>query len=108
LAYTDEQENSNTAYSDQENIEVLNSYFVSSFIFDMVDGDYDVDYLLFQNKNKNSPRNINIVESEVVDILRLIPPNKANGPNKVRHRILKSRIYSVSTCKPLTVFYNIS
>jgi len=44
LAYTDEQENSNTAYSDHEKTEVLNSYFVSISDLD----DRDVEFLLFQ------------------------------------------------------------
>ena len=47
-----------------------------------------------------------ILQSEVVDVLRILKINKASGPDGINYRMLKNTIHITSV--PLTKFFNLS
>ena len=48
--------------------------------------------------------NITIDEQEVLDIISVLPVNKAIGPDCISHKMLKSTISTI--VKPLTMLFN--
>lgn len=48
--------------------------------------------------------NIFIDEQEVLDIISILPVNKAIGPDLVSHKMLKATLFTV--VKPLTLLFN--
>ena len=50
--------------------------------------------------------NIQVRESEVIDILKILKVNKATGPDGISNRMLKSTCNTV--CAPLTRLFNLS
>lgn len=87
-------------YSDIGKIESLNTYFSSISSVD--------------NKNAALPNmyslcretlcNIYINEQEVLDIISILPVNKAIGPDLVSHKMLKATLFTI--VKPLTLLFN--
>ena len=50
--------------------------------------------------------NLQVRESEVIDILKVLKVNKATGPDGISNRMLKSTCNTV--CAPLTRLFNLS
>lgn len=48
--------------------------------------------------------NIVINEEEIIDIISILPVNKAIGPDNIRHKILKLAKFTIS--KPLCLLFN--
>ena len=49
---------------------------------------------------------IKILQSEVVDVLRILKVNKASGPDGISHRMLKNTSQTISV--PLTKLFDLS
>jgi hypothetical protein len=88
------------AYSDMDKIETLNTYFSSISYLDDSNETLPTLYSLCSN----SLCNITINEQEIIDIISILPVNKAVGPDLISHKMLKSTISTVA--KPLTMLFN--
>ena len=47
-----------------------------------------------------------IQENEIVDVISILPVNKAVGPDCISHRMIKTTVIAVS--KPLCILFNMS
>ena len=61
---------------------------------------------VFRNHSDVEFTHIEITDSEVTDILKILKINKATGPDGVSNRILKCTINTI--CVPLTKLFNLS
>ena len=92
--------NVHITYSDFDKVEALNSYFAS--ISSLFDNEPTLpDFSLFCN---NVLENIEIVEQDIIDIISVLPINKAIGPDSISHKMLKATIFTIST--PLCILFN--
>ena len=82
--------------------EVLNIFFCTVSTID----DANVNLPNFELRTNNTLSNINILQSEVIDILNLLKVNKAIGPDGISHRMLKYTSKTISV--PLTNLFNLS
>ena len=88
------------SYSDFDKVEALNNYFVS--ISPLVDNEPALPkFSLFCNTILDR---IEIVEQDIIDIISVLPVNKAIGPDSISHKMLKATIHTVSI--PLCVLFN--
>ena len=95
-------DNTNYAFSNEEKTNLLNDYFcgISSI---------DESNLALPNFDKRTNAvmpDIKILQSEVVDVLRILKVNKASGPDGISHRMLKNTSHTISV--PLTKLFNLS
>ena len=69
--------------------------------------DANVNLPNFELRTNNALSNINILQSEVIDILNLLKVNKAIGPDGISHRMLKytSKTISVPLAKLFNLWY---
>ena len=58
----------------------------------------------FSLKTKNSLNNIQIQESEIIDVIKTLITNKACGEDQISHFILKKTSYTVAI--PLKMLFN--
>lgn len=100
MHYTDNNGTDNCAFSDNDKIELLNTYLSS--ISNLYDNYKDLPVL--QHKCTDNFSNLVIQEHEVFDILSVIPVNKAVGPDSISHKMLKSCKETIS--KPLCFLFN--
>ena len=95
-------DNTNYAFSNEEKTNLLNDYFcgISSI---------DESNLALPNFDKRTNAvmpDIKILQSEVVDVLRILKVNKASGPDGISHRMLKNTSQTISV--PLTKLFDLS
>jgi hypothetical protein len=45
-----------------------------------------------------------ITENEIIDVIQILDPNKATGPDKISHKMLK--ISPEKIAKPLLIIFN--
>ena len=95
-------DNNEYAYTNEEKSEVLNNFFCTVSTID----DANVNLPNFELRTNNTLSNINILQSEVIDILNLLKVNKAIGPDGISHRMLKYTSKTISV--PLTKLFNLS
>ena len=87
-------------YDDNEKCNLLNEYFSSVSSLD--DGNSPLPE--FDLKTNNTLNHFVISESEIIDIIKIQNPNKATGPDKISHRLLK--ISPEVIAKPLALILN--
>ena len=88
------------AYDDSDKCELLNKYFSSISKLD----EENVTLLQFDSKTNNIIHEIHITENEIIDVIQIIDPNKATGPDKISHKMLK--ISPEKIAKPLLIIFN--
>ena len=86
--------------SDLEKATLFNNYFANISRID--DDDSDLPY--FPDRTVEFIENIDITESEIIDIIGSLKLNKASGMDDISHKMLKNTVRSVS--KPLLVLFN--
>ena len=91
-------DNNEYAYTNEEKSEVLNNFFCTESAID----DANVNLPNFELRTNNTLSNVNILQSEVIDILNLLKVNKAIGPDGISHRMLKYTSKTISV--PLIQF----
>lgn len=72
-------------YEDDEKCELLNKYF--SFISSLEDANIPLPDI--EHRTNNFLRDIVITTDEIVDIIKILNPNKASGPDIISHKMLK-------------------
>ena len=77
--------NNSYAYINSDKANVLNDFFSSVSTID----DNEVPLPHFENRTQPFFSEININNSEVIDILKTLKVNKATGPDGISHRMLK-------------------
>ena len=87
-------------YGDDEKCELLNTYF--SFISSLEDANVPLPDI--ELKTDNFLRDIVITTEEIVDIIKIINPNKASGPDIISHKMLK--ICPEKIAAPLQIIFN--
>ena len=83
-------------FTDYETAEELTSYFTSISTID----DTNIELPPFRNRSDVDFTNIQVTESEIIDILKILKLNKATGPDGISNRMLKSACNTV--CVPLS------
>ena len=87
-------------YGDDEKCELLNKYF--SFISSLEDANVPLSDI--ELKTDNFLRDIVITTEEIVDIIKIINPNKESGPDIISHKMLK--ICPEKLAAPLQIILN--
>lgn len=100
IQYTSDTGEFNIAFTDTEKVDVLNKYFSSVSNVDDTLNQLPQLYHICNDKLNN----VNIEEQEVIDIIKILPVNKAIGPDTISHKMLKSTLQSVA--KPLCLLFN--
>ena len=90
------------AFTDLEKADELNTYFASISTVD----DTNIELPNFNTRSDIDFTNIQVRESEVINILKILKVNKATGPDGISNRMLKSTCNTV--CAPLTRLFNLS
>ncbi len=91
-----------TMFSDVQKAEAMNDYFAS--ISNTLDINGPPTYIA--KRCQSTLGNIHVHIQEVRDIIKSLAINKASGPDKISHKLLK--LTSDSICKPLCILFNIS
>ena len=102
LQYTTHTGESKYIFSDMGKINALNDYFSSIANVD----DKDTNLPSYYSLCDETLSDIVIHESEIFDVISILPVNKAVGPDCISHRMLKTTATSVS--KPLCILFNMS
>lgn len=97
LQYTDSY---SSAFSDVDKINALNEYFASIACID--DDNSVLPHEIFMCDNLFV--NMCINEQEIIDILSILPVNKAIGADLISHKMLKATKFSI--VKPLYLLFN--
>ncbi|MCG7882866.1 MAG: hypothetical protein JAY96_14895 [Candidatus Thiodiazotropha endolucinida] len=87
-------------FTDSEKAECLNSYFSS--ICDLDDNNARLP--VFQPITNNSLSNIVCTPDEIAELILILNPNKATGPDAISNRMLKAVAREVSI--PLSIIFN--
>ncbi|MCG7879943.1 MAG: reverse transcriptase domain-containing protein [Candidatus Thiodiazotropha endolucinida] len=87
-------------YTDDEKAECLNEYFSSISTIN----DIGVQLPNFELKTRNSLSNIACTASEISNLITLLNPNKATGPDSISNRMLKAVAIEISV--PLELLFN--
>lgn len=95
-------DDSSFAFSDEEKTELLNNHFCSISSID----DSTVTVPHFISRTEAILSNIKVLPSEVEDVLNNLKLNKASGPDKISHRMLKYTSKTISI--PLSKLFNLS
>ena len=61
----------------------------------------------FDIRTNNVANEVFVTISDIVDILRIIDPSKASGPDKISHKMLKISPEKIAISKPI-IFLQIS
>ena len=80
----------------------LNSYFASISTVN----DTNTDLPFFRNRSDVEFSQVEILDSEVTDVLKILKTNKATGPDGISNKMLKSTCNTI--CIPLTKLFNLS
>lgn len=91
---------SDVVYGDDEKCNLLNKYFCSISNLD----DENVQVPEFHNRTNNILCDIHINLNEIIDVLKILDPNKASGPDLISHRMLKFCPEKVAI--PLKIIFN--
>ena len=87
---------------DDENdkCELLNKYFCEISRLD------DANRIIpdFENRTETLLSDLTITKDEIIDIIKILDPKKASGPDKISHRMLK--ISPERLAKPLAIIFN--
>jgi hypothetical protein len=51
----------------------------------------------FDSKTNNIIHEIHITENEIIDVIQILDPNKATGPDKISHKMLKISPFTYTT-----------
>lgn len=88
------------AFSDLDKVELLNIFFSS------VCNVYDTGHVLpsMYSLCNNKLSNIVINEEEIIDIISILPANKAIGPENITYKMQKLTKFTIS--KPLCLLFN--
>ena len=87
-------------YNDTDKVEALNNYFV--YVSSLLDNEPTLpDFRLLCNDILD---NIVIGEQDIIDIISILPVNKAIGPDNISHKMLKATIFSIAY--PLKLLFN--
>ena len=87
-------------YEDDEKCELLNIYF--SFISSLEDANIPLPDI--EHRTNNFLRDIVITTDEIVDIIKILNPNKASGPDIISHKMLKLCPEKIAV--PLQIMFN--
>ena len=87
-------------YEDDEKCELLNKYF--SFISSLEDANIPLPDI--EHRTNNFLRDIVITTDEIVDIIKILNPNKASGPDIISHKMLKLCPEKIAV--PLQIIFN--
>ena len=87
-------------YTDYEKAECLNEYFTSISTVN----DDNVQLPIFQFKIQSSISNITCTASEISNLIEILNPNKATGPDNISNRMLKAVAHEISV--PLSILFN--
>ena len=93
-------ENDASAFDNSDKYNLLSDYFCS--ITDLQDDDIplpDVD-----DRGSNTLTNINVVAQDIIDIISLLDPNKAVGPDRISNKVLSEVKYEIAG--PLYLLFN--
>ena len=93
-------ENDASAFDNSDKYNLLSDYFCS--ITDLQDDDIplpDVD-----DRGSNTLTNINVVAQDIIDIISLLDPNKAVGPDRISNKVLREVKYEIAG--PLYLLFN--
>ena len=58
----------------------------------------------FDSKTNNSIHEIHKTENEIIDVIQILDPNRATGPDKISNKMLK--ISAEKIAKPLLIIFN--
>ena len=83
-------------FPDEEKANCLNDFFIST----------DASLPAFTPKTNEKITNVTITESEIIDTIETLDPNKAVGEDLISHKVLRATKQSIS--KPLCALFNIS
>ena len=87
-------------YNNTDKVEALNNYFAS--ISSLLDDEPTLpDFRLLCNDILDD---IVIGEQDIIDIISILPVNKAIGPDNISHKMLKAAIFSIAN--PLKLLFN--
>ena len=87
-------------YTDEEKVECLNDYFSSIPTV----SDNGVQLKNFEPKTQNSLSNISCTALEISNLIKLLNPNKACGPDAISNRMLRAVAIEISV--PLEILFN--
>ena len=92
--------NGDYAFTDIEKASTFNDYFCTISV-----DESNTELPFFENRTYNEIADINILESEIADILGSMKVNKACGPDGISHRMLKytCKTTAVPLCKLLNM-----
>jgi hypothetical protein len=87
-------------YEDDEKCELLNKYF--SFISSLEDA--NISFPDIEHRINNFLRDIVITTDEIVDIIKILNPSKASGPDIISHKMLNLCPEKIAV--PLQIIFN--
>ena len=88
------------AFTGLEKANCMNEYFASISSVD----DTNINLPVFSQKTENSLYTLQILESDIADVIQTLIENKASGEDQISHKILKGTCNSIK--KPLSILYN--
>ena len=89
-------------YDEIEKCELLNEYFCS--VTEINDSDIPLPH--FPMKTDTLLESFHIEMGEIIDVLEVLNPKKATGPDKISHRLLTKCKNEVA--EPLYIIFNLS
>jgi hypothetical protein len=93
-------ENDASAFDNSDKYNLLSDYFCS--ITDLQDDDIPLPD--FDDRGSNTLTNINVVAQDIIDIISLLDPNKAVGPDRISNKVLREVKYEIAG--PLYLLFN--
>ena len=88
------------AYDDSDKCELLNKHVSSISKLN----EENAILPQFDSKTNNIIHEIHIIENEIINVIQILDPNKATGPHKISHKMLK--ISPEEIAKPLLIIFN--
>jgi hypothetical protein len=88
------------AYDDDEKCDLLNKYF--SFISNLDEANASLPDI--ELKTNNNITDLNVSVEEISDIIQILHPNKASGPDVISHKMLKLCPNKIAF--PLQIIFN--
>ena len=82
-------QNDASAFDNSDKCNLLNDYFCS--ITDLQDDDILLPY--FDDRCPNTLTDITVVEQDSIEIISLLDPNKAVGPDRISNKMLREKIF---------------
>jgi hypothetical protein len=91
-----------TLFTDLDKAEALNDYFITNSTLP----DKDINIPELPLRTQTTMDNILLTDKDISDIIKSLPTNKASGPDKISHKLMKN--IAESLCKPLCILFNLS